>query len=392
MTNNRNSYQKGYLGGPISTRRGPKFVIRWRVRTAKGKWKQRGESVYTTSKKVALATLDERLHEPVNSKPATLTLAEFIEGYWKPQLTQRRGVRASTLEVYESVLRRHVLPALGSLQLTEVRPLDIEELLKAKSSLSPKTRRNLVGMLGGIFRLAAENDLVRKSPIRDAHKLTLRRREKPIWTPAQVRAIVDSVPQQYHALFVCAALTGARLGELLGLQWKQINLKQGKLRIEQSLWRGRIGPLKTEASNRVLKMGQVLLRILGSHFETSPHTQPEGFVFSRPDGRPLDPGALRRDILYPTLDALGIPRTPRSAGFHTFRHSAGSFINAETGNLKAAQALLGHSTLSTTLDIYTHATEGVDREAALALERVIFGDLFADVPEIENKNRPLPVN
>jgi integrase len=73
-------------------------------------------------------------------------------------------------------------------------------------------------------------------------------------------------------------------------------------------------------------------------------------------------------VLYPTLDRLQIPRAARAAGFHTFRHSAASFINAQTGNLKLAR-FLGHSQLSTTADIYTHTSEKAERETAVALER-----------------------
>ena len=92
--------------------------------------------------------------------------------------------------------------------------------------------------------------------------------------------------------------------------------------------------------------------------------------------QPLQPDMLRRELLYPTLDRLQIPRELRAAGFHTFRHSAGSFVNAQTGNLKLAQKLLGHSNLSTTADIYTHTSAEAERDAAVAVERAIYGDLF----------------
>jgi len=62
---------------------------------------------------------------------------------------------------------------------------------------------------------------------------------------------------------------------------------------------------------------------------------------------PLNPDVLRRDVLYPTLDRLGIVRTRRAAGFHTFPHSAATIVNQKTGNLKLVQKLLGHSNLST---------------------------------------------
>ena len=133
-------------------------------------------------------------------------------------------------------------------------------------------------------------------------------------------------------------------------------------------------------------MGRLLQPRLRYRDSNSSHTNPESFVFCKADGSPFSPDVLRRDVLYPALDRLGIPRSSRSAGFHTFRHSAASLINARTGNLKLAQKLLGHSNLSTTADVYTHTSAEADAAAALAIEQAIYGDLFATVPKIENRN------
>jgi integrase len=181
-------------------------------------------------------------------------------------------------------------------------------------------------------------------------------------------------------------LTGARLGGLLALQWKHIDFDGRKLRIEQSLWRGQLVAPKTEGSFRTLLFGEALGKALTNHLQISKRIGPEDFVFSKSDGSTLDPDVLRRDVLYPAVDRLGIPRHSRSAGLYTFRHSVGSFINAQTGNLKLAQKLLGHSNLSTTADIYTHISEESEREAALAVERAIDGNLFSNVLNSENKN------
>jgi integrase len=118
------------------------------------------------------------------------------------------------------------------------------------------------------------------------------------------------------------------------------------------------------------------------------HTRPTDFVFCRPDGSPFNPDVLRKDVLYPTLDRLNIPRPKGAAGFHAFRHSAATMVNAETGNLKLTQKFLGHANVSTTADIYTHTSEAMEREAATALEKSIFGNLFSIVLNLgtENKN------
>jgi integrase len=90
-------------------------------------------------------------------------------------------------------------------------------------------------------------------------------------------------------------------------------------------------------------------------------------------------------------DRLQIPRPARNSGFHCFRHSAGSFVNSQTGNLKLAQKLLGHSRYETTANVYTHALSGEERVAALAVEEAIFGScshLFSN----ENNKGPKNVN
>jgi integrase len=273
-------------------------------------------------------------------------------------------------------------------KVTEVVPLQIEAFLHGNTSkgLSAKSVRNILGLLKAIFALAEDNDLIQKTPVRKRHKPNVTRTEKPVWTPQQVRSIIDNVAGQYRPLFVCAALTGVRLGELLGLQWKHIDFSSGKLRIEQSLWNRQLVSPKTRGSVRTLPFGEILRQTLVLHRQNSLHTRPEDFVFCKSDGSPLQPDLLRRDVLYPALDRLQIPRALRAAGFHTFRHSAGSFINAETGNLKLAQKLLGHSNLSTTADIYTHTSAEAERDAAVAVERAIYGDLFPIVPKTGNRN------
>jgi integrase len=115
-------------------------------------------------------------------------------------------------------------------------------------------------------------------------------------------------------------------------------------------------------------------------------------VFCKRDGSPFDPDVLRKDVLYPILDRLGIPRKKGASGFHTFRHSAASIVNEQTGNLKLAQKFLGHSTIEMTADIYTHTSAEAEREAAIALERAIYGDLFPVVPNFANGNNSAALN
>jgi integrase len=102
-----------------------------------------------------------------------------------------------------------------------------------------------------------------------------------------------------------------------------------------------------------------LVDVLIAHKEQSKWADEDDFMFAREDGTPYDADHLRRVVLYPAMDRCGISREKRSHGFHVFRHAAGSIVHAQTGALKLAQELLGHSRISTTSDIYIHRPENV---------------------------------
>jgi len=387
----RQLFQRGSVSGPIESRRGKIFKIRYRVRTLGGKWRHKAETLYgMEGKKQARGILMQRIQAASSQPPeaAELTLQEFVDLYWMPYL-KRKHVKPSTEFSYQNILKVHILPLLGKLQLTRISPMQIEEFLRIRTleGRSDKTVRNIVVMLGSVFTLAVENDLIVKSPVRKRHKPALTREEKPVWSAAQVRTIISAVPEKFKVLFTTIALTGLRLGELLALQWKHIDFENSKLKVEQSLWEGQIVSTKTRSSVREILFGEMLSRHLTDHLQGSCHIGPEDFVFSKEAGGPLHPDILRRDVLYSALDRSGISRPTRVSGFHMFRHSAATFLNQQTGNLKLAQKFLGHADISTTANIYTHTSSESDRGASVAIERAIFGDLFSVVPKIENTNK-----
>src|SRR5262245_53769123 len=256
--------------------------------------------------------------------------------------------------------------------------MHVEELLRIKTNagLSPTTIRNVIVVLQGIFAAALEDELISRSPVRRRHKPSAVRGQKATWTPEQVRSIINAAPAEYRALFSTVALTAVRLVELLGLQWKHVDFEARKLRIEQSIWYGQLGKPKTLSSVRTILFGKALGEVLTRHLQESVNIGPDDFIFCKRDGSSLNPDVLRKDVLYPVLDRLNIPRPKRGAGFHAFRHSAASLINDQTGNLKLAQKLLGHSDFSTTAEVYTYTFSESEREASEAIERAVFGDLF----------------
>lgn len=258
----------------MRTRRGICFKIRYRVRTVKGKWKQKSELLYgLEGKKAARAVPNERVQAASNQKPETaeLTLQEFVDMYWWPSL-DRKQLKPSTKAGYGCVLKIHILPMLGEMRLVDLAPLHVEDFLQAKfkKGLGHKTVRNVLVLLQGIMALAVDNDLIARSPVRNRHKPAVRRTEKPVWTPEQVRTILANCPQEHRAFFTAAALTGARLGELLALQWKHVDFERRTLRIEEPLaWRVGDDKNRGQCSN-----DSVWRHVRGSPGEAPPELAP----------------------------------------------------------------------------------------------------------------------
>ena len=187
----------------------------------------------------------------------------------------------------------------------------------------------------------------------------------------EIHRVLLKVPDEYRILFTCVAMTGLRVGELLGLRWFNIDFARSELSITHSLWRRQLVTPKTEASERTLHLPAVLSGLLAEHRQSARFSAPEDFVFARVDGTPQDPDHLRTEVLYKALQSVGIRPGYRSHGFHLFRHSAGSIVHSITRDVKTAQEFLGHSRLSTTADIYTHVDQVVGEEGSEALAKAI---------------------
>lgn len=383
----RSSYQRGWLEQRKQKNGKKVYLIRWWVRdaTTQSGWKKKSETLKEcTDKKEALRELDKRLRR-VNKAPRedafsdSITLDDFVKGPWTSYL-ENQGVKPSTLYSYQSRLRNYALPEFGALKLDEIKPEHLTQFFEKlrQKDLSAKYAANLYGMLKTIFDLAAEYDLIKGSPLRrKLHRPKYRTKEKITLTVEQIQSVLEHISLQWKPLFVSVVLTGLRLGELLELRWRDVDFLSQNLNVSSSLWRGHLLGPKTEASKRTLYIPDLLLQVLLTHKQQSTFTAPDDFVFGRDDGSPCDPDHLRNEVLYPAMDKAGIKRSPRTHGFHLFRHTAGSIVHRETGSVKLAQRQLGHSRMSTTADIYIHPDEEEARRAAEALVSAISCPLFA---------------
>jgi integrase len=175
-----------------------------------------------------------------------------------------------------------------------------------------------------------------------------------------------------------------RIGEILALRWKRVDLPRGTIEVAESFPDGEFGSPKTRSSNRVIPVSGYLRTVLETHRGDTESTSPQDLVFKTRTGTPLSSKNLYNRVLAPACDRIKQPRV----SWHSFRHTHATLL-AEVGeSIKTAQALLGHSDLGATLNTYAHAIPCSQRRA---VERVA-GVLFSDVLKLEDGAKEARIN
>ncbi len=166
-----------------------------------------------------------------------------------------------------------------------------------------------------------------------------------------------------YALYVLAATTGARLGELLALQPTDANLGGGTLRISKSIHNGRVTSPKTNASKRTIRLSRVALEAIEIHLKDYAG---DTWLFESPtkSGESIQRSTLRLHRWIPLLRAAGLPTETR---FHDLRHGAASLLLGEGVPITAVSQLLGHANSAITLKVYAHLLPDQLGTAALAM-------------------------
>lgn len=373
----RSSFQKGYVF-TRKTERGTVHVIRYRVRSADGKWRHKAETIASSRRKDAERVLAERLRE-VNRGlrlPVEITFADYASGHWETYISQ--NLKPSTQASHRSNVNAHLLPVFGKRRLSEISPVHVMDLLKDKAAagLKPKSLLNLYVLLQKMLNLAVALELLNSNPMQRVPKPKVERTEKPSLSPTQVKSIADNMPQNLRALVVLLYLTGLRIGEALALKWSDLDFDHSKLYVRRSVWRGKEQTPKSRKSIRAKHLLDGLARVLQSHRELCVSRQPADYLFVNGVGRSCDPDDLRKRVLYPAMDKAGIERNvARSYGFHLFRHSAGSQMQEVTGDLKQTQSFLGHASIGITSDVYVHLQPDSEVESMRKLEQTFFNEL-----------------
>jgi len=362
----RRRYQSGSLR--IRGKRRKVWVARWReeVLSSEGTIRVRRAEVLGTaaelSKREAQVLLDAKVR-PINEgrhiPQSTLTLKEFHRE-WDSTMTPL--LKPTSVHYYGIQFRCHIMPALGDWRLCDLKPGEIQAFLAAKraAGLSGSTVHGIRTALSKLLQSAVEWRYIDVNPARgllvgDRQPA----RERKMLSPEQIKPFADSLPQPCRSIVLLLALTGLRIGELLALRNKNVDLAAGVIRVRETVHEGRFGSPKTRSSRRDVPMSEAVRSLLKPFASEDPN----GLIFRARNGSPLNPKNLANRVLRPACKKLNLP----VVGWHSFRHSHATLLTEVGESIKTTQAILGHSDLNTTLNIYSHAIPESQRRA---VERV----------------------
>lgn len=298
-----------------------------------------------------------------------LSLASYL-AVWVEHIRKTR--RYKTYQLYEGLVRKHILPLVGGLEVRLVRRRHVRELLDALGeNVGSRTRQLIFRLLRQVFAEAIEDELIAVNPCFRKDKPRHETRERRVLDLPEVRRLLQAAKRgDYYLLFFLALATGMRQGEIFGLRWDAIDFKTSSLYVRVSLARDEQGkgvllPPKTSRKRRI-DIGDALCRMLLQH----KRHQPDGpWIFVDRDGEPLAKDRFVRGVFHPLLKKAGIGRIR----FHDLRHTSATLALSSGINVKVVSERLGHSSTQMTLDVYTRALPTLQREAASQMESLIRG-------------------
>ncbi len=369
--------------------RGPN---KWLVRVFLGRSDSTGKRKYFT--KVIPGTRKDAQNY-LNGKLREVALGTFIEtcndsldGYldkWlinaaKPRLKER------TYNDYTDVLRRHVRSELGSIKLVNLRPLDIQSLYSklTEKGAGPRVVRYVHAVLSSALKQAVQWGLLNRNPATLVQLPKQKRREMRAMNQDEISRFLKALDgDRYQTLFAFALASGMRPEEYFGLQWRDVDFENGTATVQRALIR-KVGggwyfeEPKTSQSRRTIPLPPSVIAQLKAHRRTQLEEKMRAgdgyenndFVFCTDTGTPLSIHNLTSRHFKPALVRAGLPKTIR---LYDLRHTTATLLLLSGVNPKIVSERLGHSSITLTLDVYSHVLPSMQAAASDKLESLLFG-------------------
>lgn len=300
------------------------------------------------------------------------TVAQYATGVFMP--TKEASFSENARSSYQMFLDRHILPKIGGMLITEVTPAIITKLLIdfQKAGYAHSTAIKLYNILNGIFEMAFLDDSIPMNPMLKVKRPAPRKGESPkeesdkaftVQELSRVLSCVEQEPLKWKTFITLAADSGARRGELCGLQWQDVDWNSRTITIRRNLqYTPTAGVYETSPKNgkaRVIDIGAETLSLLLKLRREQASSFISKWVFTQ-DGSP--------DPMHPQSPTRYFKNFGKKYGVedfhpHKLRHSSASIAITSGADVASVSARLGHSDPATTLKMYTHANQDSIRRA-----------------------------
>lgn len=385
----RKSTRNAQGSGTIRQRADGRWEARYTIGKDPGTGKQVQRSVYGATQKEVRQKLAQAVAAIDNGTymaPSRLTVGQWLDIWQQDYLG---GVKPRTIEVYKNDIRLHIKPALGAIKLEALNTHTIQGFYNAmskpkgdKPGLSPKTIKNVHGVLHNALKQATLNGYIRFNP---ADACTLPRSEKKELKPLdedEIRTFLTAIQgHRFEDIFIVTLFTGMREGEVLGLTWDCVDFERGIITInkqmqlhqEKGIDAYQLVSTKNGKARTVAAAPSVLAQLKRrrtaqnlNRLQAGPLWVDNGLVFTDELGQHLTKPTVYRSFKKVVAD-IGRP----DARFHDLRHSYAVAAIRSGDDIKTVQGNLGHATAAFTLDVYGHVTDKMKQESAARMENFI---------------------
>lgn len=298
-------------------------------------------------------------------------------------------LKPRTEELYRGLLKNHLKPTFGQVDLGKIREGNIRQWRKERLDagatqarpFGPVTVAKAYRLLHSILTTAVEDGLIRRNPAHIKGAGQEHSDERPVISISALLELLDHVPARYRALLLLATFANLRFGELAALRRDQLDLDACEVRVDAStaeLGDGRLidGDPKSRAGTRTVSFPADIVPELADHLERFAEPGPHGLVFVGPQGGRLRRSNFRK-FWCPAREAIGLPELH----FHDLRHTGNTMAAAQGASLRELMERMGHSSPRAAL-IYLHATRERDQTIAKGM-----GKLFTDAKKTKSARR-----
>lgn len=346
-----------------------------------------------TEAKLILAEFETEINQGKYVKTTTITLNKFFDDWLEKYANDPNNLSPDTKQNYVNIFENRILPIYGHMKLSEIQTIHIINFINdlkkdgkrldgKKGSLSESSIANCFRAFDNILSRAAEWKLIKENPAATVKQPKVKMKKTDVYSSEEIinlLSLLEKYPFHWRILVLLAITTGAREGEIAGLEWKHIDFERGTIFIEQSITDATGLGVKVKATkngrSRVVSLPMSLLQklkklkfqrtneklLIGDRWEWKDNF----FIFSNEFGKPIRPDSIsqwwRRFIKKNKIKKIR---------FHDLRHSSATLLINEGVHAKVISERLGHADISTTMNIYGHVLSEADQAAASHFETI----------------------